>query len=331
MKVGLSDVAVPTHAFKSKKTLENRAAKEEAERRWVADYVDKMVAAETHKWKEAGELRKTEIARRKEETTKEAQAKAKLEERRQRELKLEMGKQRAEKRLELQKSLAIPHFDKAKPIAAFCEHLRSKAWGSAYGKGLRCLDCGKELTQTHDELSQQRGIGAGDDPYLVANVERHRRNEAAYRFSAPGEVAQVEAERVRLEKEGRLLANADMHFYDFEDMKRVYEFDRRHKIFFKEQNLVRQGIQWTEVELDERKASLLADSEELSPRSRKLAKGRVDSHFNNALPTARKVELVHRAHFRDVILTFGRINNFRTRLRELAAQVCVRLCLDFCV
>merc|ERR1719399_1544643 len=63
----------------------------------------------------------------------------------------------------------------------FCQHVRAKAWGDKYGKGVRCLDCGKEMTRTHEEPEQQQGLGGGDDPALCKRVARHRLNPAAYR------------------------------------------------------------------------------------------------------------------------------------------------------
>jgi hypothetical protein len=52
--------------------------------------------------------------------------------------------------------------------------------------GERCLDCGLELTRTHEDAQQQSGIGSGDDPAMAVAVERHRRNEGAYKPTASG-------------------------------------------------------------------------------------------------------------------------------------------------
>ena len=149
------------------------------------------------------------------EATEEARKKAAAEEKKQRELKREMSKQQEVKRQQIRASMTIANFERAKPQSSFCEHLRSKAWGNAYGKGLRCLDCGKELTQTHEELSQQRGIGAGDDPVLVAKLMRHHMNEAAYRTKTQAEIDEIENERIRLEKERRQLISADIAVAEF--------------------------------------------------------------------------------------------------------------------
>ena len=54
-------------------------------------------------------------------------------------------------------------------------------------------------------------------------------------------------------------------FYDFEDQMAIYEFDRRHKIYFKEKGVVRQGVQWTEGELADLKEQQLLKIQELDP------------------------------------------------------------------
>ena len=124
----------------------------------------------------------------------------------------------------------IPNFDRAIRFfegpsrEGFCQHLRSKAWGDKYGKGVRCLDCGKEMTRTHEEPSQQAGLGGGDDPALCRRVARHRRNPASYRaetLDMAKELEEIEEERRRLEKEDYLVRQSDVHFYDFDEMKAV--------------------------------------------------------------------------------------------------------------
>ena len=125
----------------------------------------------------------------------------------------------------------IPNFERAIRLfegptrEGFCQHLRSKAWGDKYGKGVRCLDCGKEMTRTHEEPEQLQGLGGGDDPALCRRVARHRRNPAAYRaetLDMRKELAEIEEERRRLEKEDYLVRQSDIHFYDFDEMKAVY-------------------------------------------------------------------------------------------------------------
>jgi hypothetical protein len=84
-----------------------------------------------------------------------------------------------------------------------CEHLKCRSWGDAYGKGVRCLDCGQEMSYSHESAKQQAGIGSGDNPALVEQVSRHRRNEASYRFRTGKEYQAVLKERLRLEKDRR--------------------------------------------------------------------------------------------------------------------------------
>ena len=44
-------------------------------------------------------------------------------------------------------------FDLAVHKAQLCQHTRAKAWGTNYGKGIKCLGCGKELSELHKEVS----------------------------------------------------------------------------------------------------------------------------------------------------------------------------------
>ncbi len=84
------------------------------------------------------------------------------------------------------------------------------------------MDCGKEMTRTHEEPEQQAGLGGGDDPALCRRVARHRLNPAAYRaetLDMAKELAEIEEERMRLEKEEYLVRQSDIHFYDFDEMK----------------------------------------------------------------------------------------------------------------
>ena len=52
-------------------------------------------------------------------------------------------------------------------------------------------------------------------------MDRHRRNEASYRFRTKEELAAVEAERLRLEKDRRDVELVDPLFYDFTDPEYV--------------------------------------------------------------------------------------------------------------
>ena len=131
-------------------------------------------------------------------------------------------------------------FKKAVPTAVNCEHLRTKAWGDKYSKGVKCLVCGKELSQLEKEESQLMGFGSGADTWMVDAVKRHRQNEASFRFKSSGEIAAVEVERRRLEKERREMEEQEAFFYDFQDLKIVYDFDQRHSAVIKKAGIFRQ-------------------------------------------------------------------------------------------
>jgi hypothetical protein len=55
----------------------------------------------------------------------------------------------------------------------------------------------------------------------LLQVDRHRRNEASYRFRTQQELQAVEKERLRLEKDRRELELHDPMFYDFVDPEYV--------------------------------------------------------------------------------------------------------------
>ena len=74
-------------------------------------------------------------------------------------------------------------FEAAVPKADTCEHLKSKAWGTLYGCGVRCTQCGKELTSLFKDESQVKGYGSGCDPGFNEALLRHRKDEAAFRFT----------------------------------------------------------------------------------------------------------------------------------------------------
>ena len=125
------------------------------------------------------------------------------------------------------------------PRGDICEHLKSKAWGDAYTTGVRCVQCGKELTELFKEESQLLGYGSGCDPSFNEALIRHRKDEASFRFKSSSELQKIEQERLRLEKERRLLDLEESFFYDFQDLKCIYEFDQRHAADIKRQGLFR--------------------------------------------------------------------------------------------
>lgn len=275
-------------------------ARREAERRWKNEYIEDRVKETEAIWESAANQRAAES---KNKEIKEAEERAGKEEEERKVLELEREKARAavrERTNNLKNSLSIKNFEKAVPKAPMCEHMRVRNWGDCYGKGLRCLDCGKEMTET-DEL-QGKGIGSGEvrggasfhvsplslpkltivllllrlpraqDPSLVADVALHRQNESGFRFKDGQHLKRVEHERARLEKERREMAATNDIFYDFEDRHAIYEFDRRHQIYFKDKRVVRQGVQWSQRELDEMREKQETEISTLDPLAQIHAK-----------------------------------------------------------
>ncbi|KAJ1446334.1 hypothetical protein M885DRAFT_546980 [Pelagophyceae sp. CCMP2097] len=321
-----------------------RACRQEAATRWLGDYVKAMVRAEARQWAGAAIQREADVAANR-QADDEAEARAAKDEafrdrakEKLRAVQREVSRSRMRTKVGL-----IPGFERAVPTATNCEHVRAKAWGDRYGKGVRCLDCGKELTKTHLEVSQQRGLGGGDDVAMARRVARHRSNRAAYRAETGDlrqELADIEAERLRLEKETWLVRECEGHFYDLDDTKRVYDLDRRHQRQLKVFGIQRQGVQWTAKETMERAVIIAAggvtvekrgemrqrnasekteDNE--TPRSKRFAKVAAESFLLAARPSTPRLEVEQRrGAYRDLVGIVGRVNNFRQRLSELAAQ-----------
>lgn len=210
-----------------------RAAIVEARRRWCSNYVLAVTEMEERQWNVVAKQREAEVEAAARIERAEQEKSRKQEETREVERELERVKQRKRRSEDVRRMIGvIPNFALAVAKSTNCEHTRSKAWGHAYGKGIRCLDCGKELTQSHLDEDQQMGIGSGDDRILSRRVSRHRLNRAAYRAESNDmgtEIEEIEIERLRLEKERYAVCNTETHFYDFDDVKSVYDFDRRHR------------------------------------------------------------------------------------------------------
>jgi len=209
-------------------------------------------------------------------------------------------------------------FDKAVPRAFNCEHLRTKAWGDKYGMGVRCLECGSELNDLHKEESQMLGYGSGADVKLWEAVTRHRVNECTFRFESSEQLAAVEEERIRLEKEKRMLFLDEAYFYDFQDLPVIYQFDRRHAMHIKKAGIFRQGLQWREDELEFFEFSKITrERERLEAAGLPVAL--MDSfdplnEIEEPPPTFRAIEEKHRAQYSQLVYSVGRLHNFNRRI-----------------
>jgi hypothetical protein len=211
-------------------------------------------------------------------------------------------------------------FKQVVPQAYNCEHLKTKAWGDNYGMGVRCLVCGKELSELHKDESQVLGYGSGTDPKLYEAVKRHRDNEMTFRFKSSEELAMVERERIRLEKERRELEMSEAYFYDFQDLEVIYDFDRRHAKSIKAAGIFRQGLQWKEDEL-----AMFELTKVTREKERLEKEGLPESlltefdpltEIENPPPTFRAVEERHRAQYNQLVYSIGRLHNFNKRIHE---------------
>ena len=216
-------------------------------------------------------------------------------------------------------------FKKALPMASRCEHLRTKAWGDNYATGLKCVLCGKELTTMHEEESQLLGYGSGADPQLYLDVKRHRENEASFRFKNAAELARVEEERIRLEKERRFLELEENYFNDFQDLQAIYEFDHRHAKEIKQYGVFRQGLQWTETELDQ-----YVDREIVLEKLKASKAGLIEdealknfdpfSMIENPPPTFRAEDERHKSNYQELKYAMGRLHNYQRKIVQLKDQ-----------
>lgn len=212
-------------------------------------------------------------------------------------------------------------FDKCIPKAQLCEHLKSKAWGNSYSKGVKCSHCGKELTELHQEESQILGYGSGTSKEVYNALKRHRENEQSFRFKNSAELDLMESERVRLEKERRIMDVNESYFYDFQDLQVVYDIDRRHARLIKDSGKFRQGLQWTEQELEiwEMK-QILAEKERIAKSAKvESITSEYDalSSMEEPPPTFRAVDERHRSQYINMMFLMGRLHNYQKKITAL--------------
>ena len=209
-------------------------------------------------------------------------------------------------------------FKKVTPISYHCEHLRTKCWGDLYSKGVKCLVCGKELSNMHEEESQRLGYGSGASRVLWEAVNRHREDEENFRFRSNEELQLVEQERVRLEKERRIMQENECFFYDYQDLKVIYEFDHRHAKDIKSHGIFRQGLQWTKEELENFELK-----ERIRQKDKLEAQGLPETlledfdplgKVEDPPPTFRAADERRRAQYSDFLYGIGRLHNFRKKI-----------------
>lgn len=176
--------------------------------------------------------------------------------------------------------LTIPHFEQAVRGTFDCEHRNLKAWGSKYGFGQRCKACGKEMSESFDDPLQGRGA----DPELDEGVRQHRAQTTSgvsIRFRNSKHLEAIENERVRLEKEARLIEESECVLYDRVAPKDIDALNYRHGL--------------------DRKAVLEGANSD-------------DPLYQ------RQVQDVHHAAFSDDLLFHGRLRNFHFRIQQINEQ-----------
>lgn len=239
---------------------------------------------------------------------------------------------------DMQPKLKIPNFQRALPKVWHCEHLHSRAYGTTYTRGRRCVNCGAELGGEdgggrggegggdgggggldRDE-SQVLGYGTGGDAEFNDKYTRFSSNERIYKFKDSAELQLLESEKIRLEKEERELEKNENFFYDLESIQAVYNFDILHKKELKEQGIFRQGVQWNEGEL-ERYLDLKKQHYKAYLDSQHLPHSLLEefdplSTLPLPPPSIRQRNVQHTAYYQELLFQMRRVNAFQRKIVE---------------
>lgn len=268
------------NAMRQDSSLESVSAEDivhEVKEKYAQQFVEGRVALAKKTW----ERKEKRIADKREKDRKERGFRIRQENQLVEEIatekKRELAKLQAEHERIGKEQLKIPSFHLAIHGQYPCEHREVKNWGSKYDMGVKCKQCGKELSKSFDEPDHARGV----DPDLDRDVATQRAHDAggpALRVKTAKHLETVEHERLRLEKEARALQLSDAVLYDRMNPKVIDEFNFRHGF---DRNVV----------LDD-----VAGSDPLYPRV---------------------VHEIHHASFQDNILFHGRLRNFHFRISQL--------------
>lgn len=207
------------------------------------------------------------------------------------------------------------------PQARKCAHLKTKAWGMKYSKGLKCLSCGIELSSIDSEESQTLGYGTGADNWMYEAIKRHRENESSFKFKFAQELHIVEKERLFLEKERREMEESQSQFYDFQDLTAVYEFDYRHAKAIKTEGCFRQGLQWKEHELRYFEKQMVQKERDRIQKAN-LVENLIDKYdplsiIQDPPPTFRAADERRKAQHTEYIFVIGRLHTYQKRVATL--------------
>ena len=85
--------------------------------------------------------------------------------------------------------------------------------------------------------------------FIFLPLHYHYDFTESFKFNSSEELERVEAERLRLEKERREMQEQEQYFFDYEGVREMYEFDRRHTSEIKSSGVFRQGLHWQPLEI----------------------------------------------------------------------------------
>lgn len=192
----------------------------------------------------------------------------------------ELGALLAQQQETAKNQILIPNFNLAVVGAFNCEHRELKAWGTKYTFGQKCKACGKEMSNSYDDPLH----GKGANPELDDDVLRHRAqitSGISVRFRDSKHLEMIENERIRVEKEARLIEESEVMLYDRAAPKDIDQLNYRH------------GFDRTAV---------LENSSSDDPLYQRL------------------VHNIHHAAFQEEVLHHGRLRNFRFRIQQINEQ-----------
>jgi hypothetical protein len=152
-------------------------------------------------------------------------------------------------------------------------------------------------------------------------IKRHCDNEASFKCETAVQRQAVESERLKLEKERRSMEEQEVFFFDYADLKVVYEFDQRHAREIKQYGTFRQGLQWKAEEVEEYEQKKLFQEQKrleavnILPEAIQCFDPLAD--VQEPPPTFRGQDERRHAQYMQMMFSMGRLHNFQKKIVTL--------------